>query len=148
MEKRWPAARIDVDELVRGTDIVEKLLAWADKQSPERPVVIYASADPEEVREVQRKHGKENVGRLIESAIAAIASRLVSTGFESLIVAGGETSGAVVRSLGIHGLEIGPDIEPGVPWTKSLSEPRVSLALKSGNFGQVDFFHRAFGMGE
>jgi uncharacterized protein YgbK (DUF1537 family) len=63
-----------------------------------------------------------------------------------LIVAGGETAGAVVSKLGIEGLKIGREIDPGVPWTESLGEPRLALALKSGNFGGVDFFSKAFGM--
>jgi uncharacterized protein YgbK (DUF1537 family) len=63
-----------------------------------------------------------------------------------LIVAGGETSGAVVQALAVSALRIGPEIDPGVPWTETLSEPRLALALKSGNFGAEDFFEKAFKM--
>jgi len=62
------------------------------------------------------------------------------------VVAGGETSGAVVKALGVSGLRIGPQIDPGVPWTQTVGEPRLALALKSGNFGAVDFFTKALGM--
>jgi uncharacterized protein YgbK (DUF1537 family) len=62
------------------------------------------------------------------------------------VVAGGETSGAVVQRLGVTTLRIGRQIDPGVPWTFSLAEPRLALALKSGNFGGVDFFEKALEM--
>ena len=65
-------------------------------------------------------------------------------GVRRLVVAGGETSGAIVQALGISGLRIGPQIDPGVPWTASLDDPPLALALKSGNFGTKDFFTRAF----
>ena len=61
-----------------------------------------------------------------------------------LVVAGGETAGAVVAALGIEGLRIGREIDPGVPWTTTLSGPPLELALKSGNFGSDDFFLKAF----
>jgi uncharacterized protein YgbK (DUF1537 family) len=76
--------------------------------------------------------------------LAQIAMRLVDAGVRRLVIAGGETSGAVVNALGITGLRIGPQIDPGVPWTASLDEPTLALALKSGNFGTPDFFAKAF----
>jgi uncharacterized protein YgbK (DUF1537 family) len=76
--------------------------------------------------------------------LAQIAVRLVDAGVRRLVVAGGETSGAVVNALGITGLRIGPQIDPGVPWTASLNRPVLALALKSGNFGTPDFFTKAF----
>ena len=76
--------------------------------------------------------------------MAEVAKGLVSRGVRRLVVAGGETSGAVVQALGISGLRIGPQIDPGVPWTASLDDPPLALALKSGNFGTNDFFTRAF----
>ena len=73
-----------------------------------------------------------------------IARELVAAGVRRLVVAGGETSGAVVSALGVEGLDIGREIDPGVPWTFSIGEPRLALALKSGNFGSEDFFTKAF----
>ena len=73
-----------------------------------------------------------------------IARQLVAGGVTRLVVAGGETSGAVVTALGLDTLAIGPEIDPGVPWTLSLGEPNLALALKSGNFGGPDFFTKAF----
>ena len=74
-----------------------------------------------------------------------IAQGLVAKGVRRLVVAGGETSGAVVGALGVEGLHIGPEIDPGVPWTFSIGQPTLALALKSGNFGTPDFFTKAFG---
>ena len=80
--------------------------------------------------------------------VEQIAQGLVARGVRRLVVAGGETAGAAVKALGITGLRIGGQIDPGVPWTVSLpaspGEPPLALALKSGNFGAPDFFLRAF----
>src|SRR3546814_12364668 len=81
-----------------------------------------------------------------EAALASVSQRLVALGVRQLIVAGGETSGAVVTALKISSLRIGPQIDPGVPWTVSLNDTPISLALKSGNFGSVDFFSKAWSL--
>ena len=107
-------------------------------------MLIASSAPPEEVAKVQERLGRERAGAAIEAAMAAIAQGLVAQGVRRLVVAGGETAGAVVGALGIKGLRIGPPIDPGVPWTTSLGEPPLALALKSGNFGAPDFFIKAF----
>jgi uncharacterized protein YgbK (DUF1537 family) len=108
-----------------------------------RPVVIAASAAPERVAALQARLGREAAGALVERALAAVAAGLVAQGVARLVVAGGETSGAVVRQLGVRSLRIGAEIDPGVPWT--FAEPgALHLALKSGNFGGRDFFLRAF----
>lgn len=117
---------------------------WMEgKLSDQRPIVIAASAPPEKVAALQRKIGRDAAGVLVEEALAAIAAELVARGAGRLVVAGGETSGAVVQRLGIQSLRIGPQIDPGVPWT--YAEPgNLHLALKSGNFGARDFFLKAF----
>ena len=93
---------------------------------------------------MQEAVGRERAGAVIEAAMARIALALVERGVRRLVVAGGETSGAVVAALGVRALRIGPPIDPGVPWTVSLDEPHLALALKSGNFGAPDFFRKAF----
>ena len=110
------------------------------------PVLIYASAAPEEVRQAQQRLGVQEAGELVERALADIASELVSRlGVRRLLVAGGETSGAVVSALGVQGLRIGESIDPGVPWTTTLgTEAPLALALKSGNFGATDFMTKAW----
>jgi uncharacterized protein YgbK (DUF1537 family) len=75
--------------------------------------------------------------------MAKIATGLAEAGVRRLVVAGGETAGAVVQGLGIKAIRIGPQIDPGAPATLSLGEPAMALALKSGNFGAADFFLKA-----
>jgi uncharacterized protein YgbK (DUF1537 family) len=122
-------------------------LAWVEgRLEADRPVVIAASAPPEKVAALQARLGREAAGALVEEAVATIAEGLLARGVGRLVVAGGETSGAVVQRLGLTALRIGPEIDPGVPWT--YAEPRgIHLALKSGNFGARDFFLRAFSHG-
>lgn len=124
--------------------LATQALAWVEgKLDAARPVVIAASATPEKVAALQAKLGREAAGALVEDAVATIAEGLVARGVGRLVVAGGETSGAVVTRLGVTSLRIGPEIDPGVPWT--FAEPRgIHLALKSGNFGARDFFLKAF----
>ena len=93
--------------------------------------------------ELQEELGRERAGELVEQTMASIATRLVEQGVRKLVVAGGETAGAVVNALDVRGLRIGPQIDPGVPWTHTIGEPALALALKSGNFGAPDFFLKA-----
>lgn len=148
MSAVYPAFNIDPLELARGSDVVASALNWASSHLREGPVLIYATATPEAVKAVQAQLGVEKAGNLVEEAFAAIATGLVGLGVGQLIVAGGETSGAVVKALGVTGLRIGPEIDPGVPWTvgitKDASERPLALALKSGNFGTPDFFLKAW----
>jgi len=95
------------------------------------------------VRAVQAKLGSERAGALVEHTLARVAAGLVDAGVRQLVVAGGETSGACVQALGITQLRIGAQIDPGVPWCFT-AERGLHLALKSGNFGGLDFFRRAF----
>jgi 3-dehydrotetronate 4-kinase len=139
-----PAFALDPIGLADGGDDVERALAFAKERLAEGPVLISSSAPPEEVAKVQERLGRERAGAAIEEAMAAIATGLVALGVRRLVVAGGETAGAVVGALGVQGLRIGRAIDPGVPWTTSLGEPPLALALKSGNFGAADFFIKAF----
>jgi uncharacterized protein YgbK (DUF1537 family) len=148
MRAAHPSFNVDPFELARGSDVVGAALAWAAKHLNDGPLLIYATATPEEVKAVQAQLGVEKAGSLVEGAFAAIATGLVGLGVGQLIVAGGETSGAVVKALGISGLRIGPEIDPGVPWTvgitRDTSARPLALALKSGNFGTPDFFLKAW----
>ncbi len=109
-------------------------------------VLFHSSAAPERVAEVQRRLGIERAAARVEGVFARLAQALVARGVRRLVVAGGETSGAVVQALGVRALAIGAQIDPGVPCTMSLTEPRIALALKSGNFGADDFFAKALAM--
>jgi uncharacterized protein YgbK (DUF1537 family) len=143
---RRPAFALDPLALAQGRDLVADATAWAQIHMSREPVLIYASAPPEEVAKVQAALGREKAGALIEETLARIAQRLVAAGLRKLVIAGGETSGAIVQRLGVSVLKIGPQIDPGVPWTVSLGTPRLALALKSGNFGGPDFFIKALEM--
>ncbi|MCB1743192.1 MAG: four-carbon acid sugar kinase family protein, partial [Gammaproteobacteria bacterium] len=140
-----PARRIDPEAIAADPALVEALLDWARSQLEGGIPLIYSSAEPEEVARIQSRLGVQRAGALIEQAMAEIAAGLVALGVTRLIVAGGETSGAVVERLGVRAIEIGPEIDPGVPWTRCLDDqlPLV-LALKSGNFGAPDFFIKAW----
>jgi uncharacterized protein YgbK (DUF1537 family) len=144
--KARPGFRIDPLELAGGVDLAAAALAWAAPKLATGPVLVYATAEPEAVRAAQAKLGVQRAGEIVEHCLAAVAAGLVAQGVRRLVVAGGETSGAVVKALGVPALRIGAQIDPGVPWTQSVSEPRLALALKSGNFGKVDFFDKALGM--
>ena len=140
------ARAIDTLKLAAGEPEVERVLAWATPllAIAKGPVLVYSTAAPADVQTIQSQLGANNAGTLIENALAKIARGLVDTGVGQLVVAGGETSGAVVQALGIEALRIGPQIDPGVPWTMSVGDNPVALALKSGNFGVDDFFTKAF----
>ncbi|MDR9439538.1 MAG: four-carbon acid sugar kinase family protein [Halomonas sp.] len=134
--------------LADGESHLAEALAFAREQmAGGGPVLIYASADPERVKEAQAALGVERAGEQVEQAMGQLARTLVDEGVGRLVVAGGETSGAVVSALGVRQLRIGGQIDPGVPWTQAPwpgREAPLSLALKSGNFGAEDFFTRAF----
>ena len=108
-----------------------------------RVVLFYSTAEPERIAAIQQRMGQAQAAALVERTFALLAPALAQRGVRRFVVAGGETSGAVVQSLGIDALAIGAQIDPGVPWTMSLGEPRIALALKSGNFGAADFFDKA-----
>ena len=144
MKERAPAFTVDPIAVAEGGDVAQQALAWAKPLLGEQPILISATAPPEKVAEAQSRLGRERAGALVEGALAAIARGLAAAGVRRFVVAGGETAGAVVQALGVTGLRIGRQIDPGVPWTASLGEPALALALKSGNFGAPDFFLRAF----
>ena len=148
MQTNAPSFAVDPLALARGEDVAGAALAWAGQHLANGPVLVYATASPEQVKDVQSQLGAAEAGELVERALAAIATGLVSLGVGQLIVAGGETSGAVVSALGVKGLRIGPEIDPGVPWTAALQQDGsarpLALALKSGNFGSEDFFTKAW----
>jgi 3-dehydrotetronate 4-kinase len=142
--ERAPLFVVDPMAVAAGRNVAEEALDWAKPLLGEEPILVAATASPETVSEVQRRLGRERAGALVEETLAAIARGLATDGARRLVIAGGETAGAVVQALGVTGLRIGRQIDPGVPWTMSLGEPVLALALKSGNFGAPDFFLRAF----
>lgn len=130
-----------------GLDAAALALAWAQPLLGNGPVLLYSTADPGAVKAVQRQLGVEAAGALVEHTLARIARGLVERGVRCLIVAGGETSGACVQALEVAQMQIGPQIDPGVPWCHAQSPAAgaggLHLSLKSGNFGSDDFFTKA-----
>jgi uncharacterized protein YgbK (DUF1537 family) len=142
-----PAMAINPASLMNGQSdaLVQQVLAWAAPLLKDGPVLVYSTAEPEAVKQVQAQLGVAEAGALVEHALAAVAQGLVDLGVKQLVVAGGETSGACVQALGIAQLQIGPQIDPGVPWCHAPSAAGgVHITLKSGNFGTEDFFTKAF----
>ncbi|MGU3541866.1 3-oxo-tetronate kinase [Methylobacterium sp. A52T] len=146
-EAIMPVLRLDPARLLAGDDVVAEALAFAEERLASGPVLIATSAPPEAVRALQAAHGVDAAGHAIEAALAAIAEGLVARGVRRLVVAGGETSGAVVDRLGLTAFLLGPEIAAGVPVLRTAGRPEpMLLALKSGNFGGADFFGRALDM--
>ena len=143
-----PAMAIDPLRIAAGINVTEEVLAWAKPLIADGPVLIYSTAETGTVKSIQGRLGVEEAGTMVEDTIAAIARGLVALGVRQLVVAGGETSGACVQALGIAQMQIGRQIDPGVPWCYALSEAAggmgLHLTLKSGNFGANDFFTKAF----
>jgi uncharacterized protein YgbK (DUF1537 family) len=147
LASEWPAVAVDPLALHRGDQTAASLCSEAMAHIKKSPytVLVYATAQPEQVQAVQAELGATRAGELVEHALAEVAKALVKDGVRRLVVAGGETSGAVVQALDVRALRIGASICPGVPWTEAQdAEGRpMLLALKSGNFGGPDFFREA-----
>jgi len=139
-----PRLALDTDAICRGEPVAETALAWARERLGTAPILLSASQAPEAVKALQAKYGVDGSSHAIEKTMASLARGLVAAGVKRLVVAGGETSGAVVGALDVTALRIGPEIDPGVPWTASEGAKPLLLALKSGNFGSRDFFTKAF----
>lgn len=141
-----PAFSVDPLRIAAGEDVAGQALAFAAERLAEGPVLVYSTVTPDTVKDVQGRLGVAEAGELVEQTLARVARGLVELGVRQLVVAGGETSGAVVRALGLTGLRIGPQIDPGVPWCAAAlpdGDP-LHIALKSGNFGGPDFFTASF----
>ena len=137
-----PSFELDVRALAGGDAAIDEAIAFLHAHAGDRPLV-YSSSDPDVVAGIQADLGVDASAALVERAFGRIAAAAVDAGIRQLVVAGGETSGAVVNGLGVRSLAIGPEVDPGVPWTASGGDTPVALLLKSGNFGQDDIFTRA-----
>jgi uncharacterized protein YgbK (DUF1537 family) len=139
-----PRLRVDPLEIASGTQTSRTVLDWIDRQPADKPFLVYSSDDPGAVGEAQQRLGRAAAGTIVEDLFGAVAAALPRRGITQLIVAGGETSGAVMQALDARVLTLGPEIDPGVPWTLSRGGVEMALALKSGNFGTEDFFLKAW----
>jgi uncharacterized protein YgbK (DUF1537 family) len=143
-EKIMPVLHLDPDRILTGADEAQRALDWARPRLAEGPVLIASSATPDQVAALQARHGRDAAGHAIEQVMADIAESLVKSGVRRLVVAGGETSGAVVDRLRIPGFLVGVEIAAGVPVLRAVGAGAdMLLALKSGNFGGAEFFSDA-----
>ena len=147
-EKVMPVLHLDPERTVAGPDEARRALAWARDRLKDGPVLIASSTTPDQVAALQARHGRDAAGHAIEQAMADIAEGLVQAGVRRLVVAGGETSGAVVDRLKIPGFLVGDEIAAGVPVLRAVGAEAgdMLLALKSGNFGGRDFFSDALSL--
>jgi 3-dehydrotetronate 4-kinase len=147
-EGMMPVLHLDPERVVAGKEEAHRALAWATARLADGPVLIASSSTPDEVARLQASHGREAAGHAIEQAMADIAEGLVDTGVRRLVVAGGETSGAVVDRLGLQGFLVGAEIAAGVPVLRTVggNSGEMLLALKSGNFGGPKFFSDALAL--
>jgi uncharacterized protein YgbK (DUF1537 family) len=139
-----PAFQLIPLKQVSPADAARRVLEWLTPRLGLQPVLVYSSVPPDELTVVQETFGPAAAGEWVEACLAAVARGAVVRGVRQMIIAGGETSGAVIAALGVRNLDVGPEIEPGVPWLVGRDEPLIALALKSGNFGGSDFFLSAW----
>ncbi len=144
MSARCSSFFMDPLRLGAGDDIVSEAVDWVASKKDEGPILVYSSSGPASVAAAQERYGTATIAGLIENALARVSRALIENGVTRMVVAGGETSGAVIRELDVRGIRIGVQIDPGIPWTVTMGRPRLALALKSGNFGTPDFFLKAF----
>ncbi|MBX2835971.1 MAG: four-carbon acid sugar kinase family protein [Gammaproteobacteria bacterium] len=141
------ARRLDPLDIDENSSLIDDTIQWAKRALEDQPVLIYTSGDKEQIAKAQHVLGVEQASVVAEAAMSRVASKLAGeVNLGRIVVAGGETSGAVTNALGINALKIGQEIAPGVPWTQAMDangEPLVQLALKSGNFGGSHFFNDA-----
>ncbi|MDC3140921.1 four-carbon acid sugar kinase family protein [Alphaproteobacteria bacterium] len=140
-----PSLYVSPDEVINNEDLVEKVFLWIKDNETLSPLV-YSSSDTKTVTEKQKQYGQEILANKIENFFELLSKKLVKDNFGTFISAGGETSGAVIKGLGVQELKIGEEISHGVPalWSPhSDGNKPISVTLKSGNFGQTDFFERA-----
>ncbi|WP_277206437.1 3-oxo-tetronate kinase [Vibrio misgurnus] len=142
-KSKAPHIAIDVQACMTDGGYINQLFDWViSNLDGEFAPLIYATTDAPALKEIQQQFGAHQSSQAVEYLFSQLASRLQQYGVKNFIVAGGETSGVVTQSLNVKGFHIGPQIAPGVPWVKSL-QGELSLALKSGNFGDENFFVKA-----
>jgi uncharacterized protein YgbK (DUF1537 family) len=139
-----PSRLLDPIRLIDGGKAeIAAVLEWAQDKAQQGDFLIYSSAESAQIKDVQAELGVEKAGVLLEDAFGEIAAGLAEAGVRRFVVAGGETSGAIIKALDVHTLSFGDELDPGVPWTYSIDPEGYTFALKSGNFGGPDFFRRA-----
>ncbi|MGY3977256.1 3-oxo-tetronate kinase [Aeromonas rivipollensis] len=137
-----PVLALDVARCLEDADYPAELAQWVLAQPLTPAPLVYATTSPGELARIQESHGQQAASDAVEHCFARLAQQLQGTGVDGFIIAGGETSSRITQALGVKAFHIGPQIAPGVPWVRAIDAP-LSLALKSGNFGDEDFFDKA-----
>ena len=137
-----PALALDVARCLEDADYPAVLAQWVLAQPLAPAPLVYATTSPGELARIQESHGQQAASDAVEHCFARLAQLLQGAGVDRFIIAGGETSSRITQALGVKAFHIGPQIAPGVPWVRAIDAP-LSLALKSGNFGDEDFFDKA-----
>jgi uncharacterized protein YgbK (DUF1537 family) len=138
-----PTREIDPVKIAENPDELPRLIDWACDQIVAGSVLLYSSGGPGKVQSVQQRLGHTSAAGLVEKTFGSLAVALAGRGVRTFVVAGGETSAAVLQALGIRALTFGDELDPGVPWALSLEPEGYVFALKSGNFGSRNFFAKA-----
>ncbi|MBB3975581.1 uncharacterized protein YgbK (DUF1537 family) [Rhizobium azooxidifex] len=139
--REHPVLPLSVDAIMSGDTDEDDLIAFFEKHRGGKPLA-YSSGTPQDVAVAQARYGRKVLADRLDTLFAQTARRLVDSGVTRLVVAGGETSGAVAQALELGDLRIGPEIDAGVPILVS-GKRGIALALKSGNFGRATFFSHA-----
>jgi uncharacterized protein YgbK (DUF1537 family) len=139
-----PACEVEIEHCLEDAEgYARQLCDWVEAHRHQALApLLFATADAQQLQVIQQRYGAQRSSEAVEQLFAAVTRELKQRGWQRFIVAGGETSGVVAQSLGVTAFHIGPTISPGVPWVRDIHQP-LSLALKSGNFGDEDFFRRA-----
>jgi uncharacterized protein YgbK (DUF1537 family) len=140
---QMPSLQLDPLQLAREPGGVDDAVRWLRDRLAHGAALVYATATAEARAANEQQLGGAQAALLIENAFKSLARAARAAGAARIVVAGGETSGAVIEALAVRALQIGPEIDPGVPWTLAPADahgPPLALALKSGNFGAEDFF--------
>jgi len=138
-----PSFALEVEACLNNADYPLQVYQWVlENLDSQQAPMVYATAAPDKLKEIQAAYGAEIASQAVEKLFNRLAALLREAGVTNFIIAGGETSGTITQSLAVAGFHIGPQIAPGVPWVKSL-DGKLSLALKSGNFGDPHFFSKA-----
>ena len=142
MRQDHDSYRLDALAFPDSQVLADAALAWYETRTGYAAPLIYSSLPPAQLHEVQDALGIERASAILETAMGYIAQGLVARGVRRIVVAGGETSGAVVTALDIGSGVIGDEAAPGVPWIYTPGGDPIALLLKSGNFGDVTFLAR------
>ena len=138
-----PHFPVDVPSLMAGTITAASV---AGQLPTDVASLVYSSAEPEAINQLQSEFPTETLAQTIESFFGELAIAMIDRGVKRIVVAGGETSGAVISALNLNAFNIGPEIDPGVPALSTINAPHLAVALKSGNFGSEQFFSKALGV--